>query len=134
VIVPIIAAKLSEAECAKIYDTAKQINATLLAAGVRSHLDDRDNYTSGWKYNHWELKGLFYVPLPLFLFIFKHQDTLQVCLCALRSVPRTLLLARSSPCAAITAPRKSCSWPLQPPPSRCVDGALWCPFAASHSS
>jgi prolyl-tRNA synthetase len=22
------------------------------------HIDDRDNYTPGWKYNHWELKGV----------------------------------------------------------------------------
>jgi prolyl-tRNA synthetase len=27
-------------------------------AGVRSKLDARDNYTPGWKYNHWELKGV----------------------------------------------------------------------------
>ncbi len=25
-------------------------------------LDDRDNYTPGWKYNHWEMKG---VPIRL---------------------------------------------------------------------
>ena len=30
----------------------------LKAAGVRSKLDARDNYTPGWKYNHWELKGV----------------------------------------------------------------------------
>ncbi len=22
------------------------------------HLDDRDNYTPGWKFNSWELKGI----------------------------------------------------------------------------
>lgn len=27
-------------------------------SGVRTHIDDRDNYTPGWKYNHWELKGV----------------------------------------------------------------------------
>lgn len=31
---------------------------SLKAAGVRSKLDNRDNYTPGWKYNHWELKGV----------------------------------------------------------------------------
>ena len=30
----------------------------LLANGTRAKLDDRDNYTPGWKYNHWELKGV----------------------------------------------------------------------------
>ena len=28
------------------------------AAGVKSKLDDRENYTPGWKYNHWEVKGV----------------------------------------------------------------------------
>lgn len=22
------------------------------------HMDDRDNYTPGWKFNHWEMKGI----------------------------------------------------------------------------
>ena len=30
----------------------------MAAAGIRTKLDDRDNYTPGWKYNHWELKGV----------------------------------------------------------------------------
>ena len=34
------------------------MTASLLAAGMRAKLDDRDNYTPGWKYNHWELKGV----------------------------------------------------------------------------
>lgn len=32
------------------------------ANGVRTELDDRTNYTAGWKYNHWEQKG---VPLRI---------------------------------------------------------------------
>lgn len=28
------------------------------AAGVRVKVDDRDNYNPGWKYNHWEIKGV----------------------------------------------------------------------------
>ena len=31
---------------------------SLLQLGVRAHIDDRDNYNPGWKYNHWELKGV----------------------------------------------------------------------------
>ncbi|KAL3065980.1 hypothetical protein OYC64_016005 [Pagothenia borchgrevinki] len=34
----------------------------LLAAGVRVKSDLRDNYSPGWKFNHWELKG---VPIRL---------------------------------------------------------------------
>ena len=30
--------------------------------GIRAHLDDRDEYTSGWKFNYWETKG---VPLRI---------------------------------------------------------------------
>lgn len=32
------------------------MHESLLGAKIRSRLDDRDNYTPGWKYNHWELK------------------------------------------------------------------------------
>ena len=27
-------------------------------ADLRVHVDLRDNYNPGWKYNHWELKGV----------------------------------------------------------------------------
>ncbi len=30
----------------------------LKAAGVSLHVDDRDGYTPGWKYNEWEVKGI----------------------------------------------------------------------------
>ena len=39
-------------------DTAKGMSDSMIDAGLRSKLDDRDNYTPGWKYNHWELKGV----------------------------------------------------------------------------
>ena len=39
-------------------DAAQEITDSLKAAGVRAKLDARDNYTPGWKYNHWELKGV----------------------------------------------------------------------------
>ena len=29
-----------------------------MSLGVRVNVDDRDNYNPGWKYNHWELKGV----------------------------------------------------------------------------
>ena len=58
VIVPIIKKNDEEA----IVGKAKELFDTLKKAGIRTHLDDRDNYTPGWKYNHWELKG---VPLRM---------------------------------------------------------------------
>jgi prolyl-tRNA synthetase len=30
----------------------------LVASGIRAYVDDRDNYNPGWKYNHWEQKGV----------------------------------------------------------------------------
>jgi len=45
-----------------IVEGLKVAEAKLKASGVRFEVDDRTNYTPGWKYNHWELKG---VPLRL---------------------------------------------------------------------
>ena len=41
---------------------AEEMYQQLHSAGVRVELDDRDNYNPGWKYNHWELRG---VPIRL---------------------------------------------------------------------
>lgn len=57
VIVPIL--KAGDAEGS---DAAKTLCRTaheaLAAAGMRVELDDRDNYRAGWKYSHWEQKGV----------------------------------------------------------------------------
>ena len=37
-------------------DRAAEFVQKLKEAGVRVTSDCRDNYTPGWKYNHWELK------------------------------------------------------------------------------
>lgn len=37
---------------------ARQLAAELRNAGVRVHVDDRDQYRPGWKFNEWELKGV----------------------------------------------------------------------------
>jgi len=41
-----------------IKEKAGEIFERLKSAGVRVHFDDRDNYTPGWKYNHWDMKGV----------------------------------------------------------------------------
>ena len=41
---------------------AKEIAATLLDAGVRIEIDDREEYKPGWKFSEWEMRG---VPLRL---------------------------------------------------------------------
>ncbi len=35
-----------------------EVVADLKGAGIRVEVDVRDNYTAGWKYNHWEQKGV----------------------------------------------------------------------------
>jgi prolyl-tRNA synthetase len=49
-------------EGAAIVDRTKKIAETLKAKGVRTLLDDRNEYTPGWKFHQWELKG---VPIRL---------------------------------------------------------------------
>mmetsp|Transcript_5459 Transcript_5459/g.20507 ORF Transcript_5459/g.20507 Transcript_5459/m.20507 type:complete len:614 (-) Transcript_5459:88-1929(-) len=58
VVVTIPNSKLSAEDSKKLNDTAKAMSDAMIDAGLRSKLDDRDNYTPGWKYNHWELKGV----------------------------------------------------------------------------
>ena len=41
---------------------ARDLHARLTAAGVRAHIDAREEYTPGWKFAEWELRG---VPLRL---------------------------------------------------------------------
>jgi prolyl-tRNA synthetase len=36
----------------------KEVYSILKSNGVRVHLDDRENYNPGFKYNHWELRGV----------------------------------------------------------------------------
>lgn len=37
---------------------AEDIKHALVKAGVRADVDSRQNYTPGWKFNHWEQKGV----------------------------------------------------------------------------
>jgi prolyl-tRNA synthetase len=59
VIIPIVK---SNENNDKIIDAAFELKKELIKAGVRTHVDDRNNYNPGWKYNHYELKG---VPIRL---------------------------------------------------------------------
>lgn len=58
VIVPIFKKNVFDAIVAE----SKALALALELMGVRVHVDDRDIYTPGWKYNQWELKG---VPLRI---------------------------------------------------------------------
>lgn len=39
-------------------DACAQLAKELKAAGVRAKADLRDNYSPGWRFNHWEVKGV----------------------------------------------------------------------------
>lgn len=56
VIVPII--KKTDKNAAEIVAKAHEIGKSLKAQSIRVKVDDRDNYNPGWKYNHWEIKGV----------------------------------------------------------------------------
>ncbi|CAF0785356.1 unnamed protein product [Didymodactylos carnosus] len=59
VIVPCgIVAAMTKDEEDSLINQCKQLETKLKKAGFRVHLDYRDNYAPGWKFNHWELKGV----------------------------------------------------------------------------
>lgn len=55
VVVPI---PYKNAEGAIVMSQAKMIAEKLQEAGISATLDDREQYTPGWKFNEWELKGV----------------------------------------------------------------------------
>ncbi|KAM3625961.1 uncharacterized protein V6R79_020421 [Siganus canaliculatus] len=63
VIIPCgVTASLPEQEKEALMAQCSKYLSRLLDAGVRVKTDLRDNYSPGWKFNHWELKG---VPIRL---------------------------------------------------------------------
>ncbi len=59
VIVPIFR---KEEQIGPVMETVNRIAPLLKAAGIRVHIDDRDNLSPGFKYNDWEMRG---VPLRM---------------------------------------------------------------------
>lgn len=63
VIIPCgLTVSLAEGERTKLLNKCKELEEKLQNAGIRAKVDYRDNYSPGWKFNHWELKG---VPLRI---------------------------------------------------------------------
>lgn len=58
VLIPIPNSKLSAEAVAAMHAKTAELASLLKGAGVKVTVDDRNNYTPGWKYNHWELKVL----------------------------------------------------------------------------
>lgn len=55
-----ITASLEDAKREQLLAKCTELTAQLNAAGVRAQTDLRDNYSPGWKFNHWELKVRVY--------------------------------------------------------------------------
>jgi len=53
-----ITASLSADERKSVFSQCEQFVKELNAAGIRCRGDFKDNYSPGWKFNHWELKGV----------------------------------------------------------------------------
>ncbi|KAJ6638073.1 Bifunctional glutamate/proline--tRNA ligase [Pseudolycoriella hygida] len=59
IIVPCgITANATDSDREKLQKSCNELEVTLKVAGVRVEGDYRDNYSPGWKFNHWELKGV----------------------------------------------------------------------------
>jgi prolyl-tRNA synthetase len=54
VIVPIY----KEISKEKVISVGEKLQKLLSESGIRAYLDARDGYTSGWKFNDWEMKGV----------------------------------------------------------------------------
>lgn len=56
-------ASMSDEENAKLMQGCESLKAMLEAGNIRARTDLRDNYSAGWKFNHWELKVLYSLSL-----------------------------------------------------------------------
>lgn len=69
--IPIPNSKLTDEQRSGLNGKILEITDALCNADVRAQNDTRDNYTPGWKYNHWELKG---VPIRLEVMRARHAQ------------------------------------------------------------
>jgi len=57
VIVPCgVSASMTDEENSKLMKACEDLKSTLATGDIRAKTDLRDNYSAGWKFNHWELK------------------------------------------------------------------------------
>ncbi|KHJ75193.1 anticodon binding domain protein, partial [Oesophagostomum dentatum] len=59
IILPVgITAQTTDEQRNHLMETADEVAKMLVEADIRAEADLRDNYSPGWKFNHWELKGV----------------------------------------------------------------------------
>merc|ERR1719334_2282598 len=49
---------VTDANREKVFKATNEYQDIFSKAGIRIKIDDREKYTAGWKFNHWELKGV----------------------------------------------------------------------------
>ncbi|KAE8723235.1 Class II aaRS and biotin synthetases superfamily protein isoform 2 [Hibiscus syriacus] len=54
----VIPVPYKDADTKGIFDACAATVATLSEAGIRAEADLRENYSPGWKYSNWEMKGV----------------------------------------------------------------------------
>merc|ERR1712176_395561 len=54
----IVPCGVSDSNKEQLNTHCSEMEKTLRKAGIRTHADLRVNYNTGWKFNHWELKGV----------------------------------------------------------------------------
>ena len=64
-----LTATLSADDRSNLKDQCELFIEEMTAAGIRCRGDFRDNYSPGWKFNHWELKVLLLLPFSPGLYI-----------------------------------------------------------------
>ena len=55
VIIPIV---YKDDDASKVTEVVEKVFADLKEIGVRTYLDDREGHNPGFKFNHWELRGV----------------------------------------------------------------------------
>ena len=55
VIVPIV---YKDDDASKVTEVIEKVFSDLKEVGVRTYLDDREGHNPGFKFNHWELRGV----------------------------------------------------------------------------
>lgn len=66
-----------------VTEGARELARQLKRAAIRSHVDDREEYTPGWKFNDWEMRGV-----PLRIEVGPRELAEQRLTCARRDAPR----------------------------------------------
>lgn len=59
---------VTDANRDKVTKATNEYKEIFSKAGIRIKIDDRDKYTAGWKFNHWELKVFLFLKIKLLEF------------------------------------------------------------------